>query len=283
MIFAWHDFLFRLPDDWEAVRYSIAFPEGRFEFANRYGPLGRFSWEKVKKRPDEGRILEEYHRRYLRDHDKAGFKGFSGIKTQRVGDFILGYRDAGEPCQAITYLYKTGRFFTWAFPVYTERLLAEVIEPILMSFQRNDGEIRRWSAFGVSANLPRGFDIEWANIRPADAWLEFQHTNMHRCDLHCWALPGELLREDDLAGFGRRILKASESEVVSSYLETWQGMDSAVLETRSRGTKGMDRLYASFWPGRARLWHNEAIKRVFAFVQSAPKKVSLLLEDEVLD
>jgi hypothetical protein len=55
-------------------------------------------------------------------------------------------------------------------------------------------------------------------------------------------------------------------------------MDSLELSIETRGTKGMDRLYASHWKGVGRVWHSTEEKRLYAYFQAGPKKLELLSE-----
>ncbi len=281
MRLAWHDFAFDLPDDWEVTRYSIAAPVGRFEFSDRRGSLGRLSWEHSKRVPDEERILAEYHRRYLRQHDKDAFEGFSGIKTRKVGAFRVGYRHKGEPCQAVAYLKDAAVVLMWVFPNYSSSRMERLWKPLLESFEPNSGEWREWACFGIRCRLPRDFEIERAACLPADAWIEFQHKNMHRVDVHRWGLPRELLRGRDLEAFAADVLRGSGARVLESHAETWREMDSVRLVIETRGTRGMDRLFASHWRGHARFWHNASEKRLYGWVQAAPKKVTQFTDAEV--
>ncbi|MDT8391935.1 MAG: hypothetical protein RRC34_15650 [Lentisphaeria bacterium] len=281
MKLAWHEFIFDLPDDWEATRYSIGAPVGRFEFANRSGGLGRLSWEKSKRIPDDHRIVAEYYRHYMDRHHPEREKSAGRIQTVQTGRFYVGYRHEGEPCQAVAYLEKPGIILMWLFPDYSPRRLAEVWQPILNSFEPNDGSWRAWGGFGVQCRLPREFELEQAQVLPADVWLEFQHKNMHRVDIHRWGLPRELLATRDLPAFAAYISKGSGVRVLATRTETWRGMVSVVLTTETRGTRGMDRLFSSYWPGKTRFWHNTDEKRIYACVQTAPKKLDLLREEEV--
>ena len=279
---AWYHFSFELPDHWEATRYSIAAPTGRFEFMDKHGALGRLSWEHSKRVPDEERILSEYHRRYLQKFDEGSAKGFSGVQTRRVGEFKVGYRHKGEPCQAILHLPKLKKMLMWVFPNHSEKRMRTLWAPILESFSANDEAWRKWSAFGIACSLPRDFEAEKATCRPGDVWFEFQHKNMHRVDMHRWALPRELLRDSDMDYFIRRVITSQEGRVLTSTQSTFRGMPSVEFEIETRGTKGMDRLFSAYWHGVGRVWHNEDEKRLYAMFQAAPKRVPLLKECEVL-
>lgn len=281
MRLAWHEFMFDLPPDWEVTRYSIGAPVGRFEFANRTGGLGRLSWEQSKRMPDDQRMVAEYYRRHMDKHqpDKVDHEGT--ISTEQIGKFYVGYRNEGEPCQAITYLKHPGVILMWLFPDYTPRRLAEVWKPILESFEPNSRLWRVWSGFGFEFALPCEFELEQAQVLPADVWMEFQHKNLHRVDIHRWGLPRELLRHSDLAGFAARILKGSGVRVLETRPETWRGMESVLFKTETRGTKGMDRLFSSYWPGKTRFWHHMVEKRIYACIQTAPKKLPLLGLEEI--
>ena len=281
MRIAWYDLSFELPDNWEASRYSIASQTGRFEFVDRNGSLGRLSWEHSKRVPDEERILTEYHLRYLQQYDEGQYHGFAGIKTRRVGDFKVGFRNDGEPCQALLHLPECGKVLLWVFPEYSDQLMSRVWGPILESFKPNGSDRRDWSAFGISCSLPGGFEIEKVVCRPADVWFEFQHKNMHRVDIHRWGLPRELLRGSDMETFIRRVVANQEGRVLTAERGTFRGMESVELTTEIRGTKGMDRLFSAYWKGEGRIWHDTAGKRLYACMQAAPKKIELLKERKI--
>ncbi len=275
---AWYDFSFELPDSWEATRYSIAAPTGRFEFNDRHGSQGRLSWALSKRVPDEERILTEYHRRYLQDHDEDAYRGFRGIKTRKIKDWFVGYRHQGEPLQAVLYLPECKKTLLWVFPEYTPGKWQGTWAPVLESFSRNSGAWRDWAAFGVHCALPEGFEIEKVVCNPADVWFEFQHRNMQRIDIHRWGLPGELLRGRDMESFIRKVTTSQEGRIITATKSRFRGMESLELTIETRGTKGMDRLYASHWTGVGRAWLNTEEKRLYAYFQAGPKKLEMLSE-----
>jgi hypothetical protein len=279
---AWHTFKFDIPDEWEVTRYSIAEPVGRFEFSTRDGSMGRLSWERTKRFPDEERMLTEYHRRYLQRFDEDEVKDFSGIKTQRIGEFLVGYRNTGEPCQAVAHLEDERVVLMWVFPEYKASRMKKVWKPMLESFKPNRGKLQEWAAFGLRCRLPVGFDIERCTCNPADTWIEFQHRNMHRIDFHRWGLPRELLYGRSLEEFAREILRGSGVRVLTCEPKPWRGMESLFMTTESKGTKGMDKLFSSMWRGEARVWHDTKEKRIYAYIQAGPKKVKLLADEEMI-
>ncbi len=283
MRLAWYDFSVDLPDDWEVTRYSVASPTGRFEFTNRDGALGRLSWETGKNLlPDEEKILSEYHSRYLRQYDKEGFQSYSGIHLETAGIFRVGFRNTGEPCQAVTHLADCRKTIMWVFPSYSEDAYTTLWKPILESFAPNAGEIREWSAFGIHTMLPREFDLERAECKPADASLAFERRNLHKVFMHRWGLPRELLRRGGMDLLMRNVLAGHRGRALTSTECTFRGMDSVETEIEIQGTRGMDSLYSSKLPGRGRIWHNRVEKRMYAFLQAAPAKIDLLNENEVL-
>jgi len=281
MRLAWYDFSFELPDHWEPSLYSIAAPTGRFEFVDRQGSLGRLSWERSPRIPDENRILTEYHRRYLQQKDADQVAGFAGIQTRQIGRFSVGFRHEGEPCQALLHLPDGGKTLLWVFPDYSPSRMNAVWTPILESFKPNRGATRHWSAFGISCWLPDGFEMEQAICRPADVWFEFQHKNMHRVDLHRWGLPRELLSGRDMEQFVRSVVASQEGRVLTARKTTFHGMGAVELTTEIRGTRGRDRLFSSYWKGIGRIWHNTTEKRLYACMQAGPAKVRLLTDQEL--
>jgi len=279
---AWHDFTAEVPDQWEVSRYSVAAQVGRLEFADRHGPLGVLSWETCKRLPDEKRILTEYHRRYLKQFDKEAFQRFSEFETRRVGAFLVGHPAAGAPCSAVTHLARESKVLLWSFPEFSPEKFERIWRPILESCKPNDGVWREWSLFGIRCRLPRDFELEEASCKPADVWLAFERKNMHKVDLHRWGVPRELLRTRNLESFFGDVLRGHEGRILTSSRDTFHGMESVKITAEIRGTHGMDKLYAARWPGVGRIWHDTTEKRIYAWVQSAPRKVELLDEKELL-
>jgi len=282
MQIAWQDAIFEVPDHWEVTRYSIATQTGRIEFTGREGPLGLFSWETCTRIPDEQKILDEYHKRYLKEFDKDNFQNFSGFNTVRVGNFNVGIPEENEPLHAIAHIPDLNKLMMWSFPSYSKKKYEEIWRPILTSFRANDGELRKWSMFGINCSLPPDFVIDDAFCKAADVWLGFDHKNMHRIFMHRWGLPEEILRVRDMEQYFRDVLKGHEGRVLTSTKEDFNGMESIRVTAEVRGTKGMDRLYSSFWPGTGRIWYDKEEKRMYAWVQFAPKKIEHLDEKELL-
>lgn len=281
MQIAWLDSIFEVPDDWEVTRYSIASQTGRIEFAGREGHLGVFSWETCKHLPDEKRILTEYYRNYLKENDKEGFKNFQELRTSFIGDFMAGIPDERHPFNAVHHLAEQKKMMMWSFPSYTKKK-EKIWEPILKSFTPNDGEMRKWSMFGIKCQLPKDFELDDALIKPADVWLNFEHKNLHKIFMHRWGLPREILRNHNLEQYFRFVIRGHEGKVLSIKKEQFHGMESVKVTAEIKGVHGMERLYAAQWPGEGRLWHDEKEKRIYAWVQFAPKKVKLLDEKELL-
>ena len=279
---AWHDVVFDVPDHWEVTRYSVASQVGRMEFADRQGALGVISWEPSVRPPDEERILIEHHRRYLKQYDKEAFQRFKGFKTRRVGAFVVGCPADGEPCQAVAYLKRQSRVLMWSFPAFSMEMFDRAWRPILESFRPNDGDWRAWSMFGIRCRLPHDFELEASACKPADVWLAFERKNLHKVDLHRWGMPRELLRVRDLESFFRDVVRGHEGRVLTSCKDTFHGMESVTVTAEIRGTHGMDRLYGARWQGAGRIWHDKEEKRLYAWVQSVPRKVDFLDEQEFL-
>jgi hypothetical protein len=282
MRIAWHDVVFYLPDHWEVTCYSIASQVGRLEFTDRQGALGVLSWETCKRLPDEERILTEHHRRYLKQYDKDAFQRFAVFDTRRIGAFLVGHPADGAPCSAVTHLARQSKVLMWSFPSFSPEKLERIWRPILESFQPNDGDWRAWSLFGLRCQLPRDVELEESACKPADVWMAFERRNLHKIDLHRWGLPREVLRTRDLESFFRDVLRGHEGRVLTSRRDTFRGMESVSVTAEVRGTHGMDKLFASRWRGAGRIWHDKDEKRIYAWVQSAPRKVDLLGEQELL-
>jgi hypothetical protein len=279
MQIAWLDAIFEVPDNWEVTRYSIASPVGRIEFAGREGTFGVYSWETCKQRiPDEKRILTEYHRNYLKEFDKEEFQKFSGFETERIGQFHVGIPGDGHPLYAVTHLLEQKKMFLWSFPCFSKEKMKNIWRPLLESFKPNDGDFRKWSMFGIHAALPSDFELDETCCKPADTWMGLERKNLHKVFLHRWGVPRELIIDNDMEDFFKYVLRGHEGRLLTSTKEDFRGMESLKITCEIRGTKGMDKLYASRWKGTGRLWHNKDEKRLYAWIQCGPKKVELIDE-----
>lgn len=282
MRIAWHGFAFDLPADWEVTRYSIAPQAGRLEFNDRRGPLGVLSWEPCARPPDAPRILEDYFRRHLKPRDREAFLRFRQVQTLRIGPFLAGFNEDGQPCLALLHLARRAALLLWRFPDFRRQALEQTWRPILESFQANDGDRQAWAMFGIRCRLPREFELEQATCRPADAWLAFERRNLHRLDLHRWGLPRELLRGRDLGAFFESVVRGHEGRVLELRREVFRGMESVSAAAEVRGTRGMDRLYGAPWRAAGRLWHDAREKRLYAWLQASAGKAGFLEEKEFL-
>jgi hypothetical protein len=280
---AWHYFTFDLPSDWEITRYSILDDNGRLDFNNRDGYLARIAWQKCKKPPDEKAIMEEFHHRHLREHDREAAVGFDKIKTLKVGKFLFGYRNRKEPCQAAIYLEKEKVLLVWTFPNYKSTDLKGVWTPIVESFAPNVGDIREWSAFGLHLYLPKEFELSDCHCLPADITMTFKHNKKYQQVIaQRWGLPDELLREQTLTQFYRRGIHKAGGRIKEAKDTTFRGMPAVELTYHDRGERGFDRLMGSRWQGAGTAWLNEEEKRIYGFKQLGPRKAKYLDIKEVL-
>lgn len=281
---AWYHIQTKIPDTWEITHYSINEVEGRLDFCNRQWHQGRFSWKKGKvyKKPDLDRTLNEFYKRHLLEHHKDEASSFKSMSTRQIGPFLFAYDKDDRPCQAAYYLDEEMTILIWTFPSFSQSFLHDTITPILEKFQSNEVEPRKWSAFGLSFSLPREFDLEDASILPGDVCLNFEHTNRQQVNVHRWALPGELLRGQDLKKFYYRVLGGRKDKVMTMEDCSYRGMDSVTVTFERTGNHAMDKLYGRAWQGVGRVWYDREEQRIYAYEQAGPKKISHLDEQKIL-
>lgn len=265
---------FRVPADWEITAYSVEEREGRLEFGNRRGFQALFSWNPCKTRPDRTALLSAFPV----PPGGEGRKSHKGeFRTAEVGHFVLAWGRADGPCQAMGFWEAERKRIRWIFPTAGEAQLNGVIKPILESAEPNSGPLRRFCAFGLDFRLPAEFRLERVNAQPANVEMVFESSRKVRVSFHRLGLPEALLQGQSLEAFYSTFLRARGASVHlvrPTVVGEWEAVDAAFSQA---GEHQLDRFMGRDWTnGEGRLWYDRGQKRLLAFEQIGPPKVSLL-------
>ena len=279
---AWLHFKVQLPSDWEPVAFSSNPKEGRLEFANRHGHLGRLAWMQCKEPPDIRKIMESFQKASLKTFDKELLKSFSGLSFKAAGAFSAGVHSEGRPYQAACYHQTIKTFSIWTFPSYGKRDFDEVVAPILESFRENLGEWREWAIWGMDFRLHESFTPINVQALPANVSISFESPRKHRVDMHRWGVPEAVLGNLSLQDFHRKLLRAGKFRIKDLSERKLKGFDASKAVISRRGEFDMDYLYGRAWQGDALCWLDTDAKRINAFEQVHSRKSPALEMSDVL-
>ncbi len=279
---SWRGFSFTLPLWWEITGHHFANDEGQFQFYERVRPRGQLVWRTVPQTPDQPRILDEVHRRFLAKAAPADASVFAALSTSVVGQFLFAWHRPGLPAYASLYQHSTRTLLQWIFPEHDEAFAASTLLPLLESFRPNHAWPRRHELFGVSLQLPEPFAFEAISPEPANVAITFETAK----DLHLTArrigLDRAVLAGLDLAGLHRRLLSRARSRVMSSQPVEFRGLRGVRTAFERRGERRMEMLTGAWWPGDAWMWHDPTEGRIYAIEQVGPPKHPRLEPDDVV-
>jgi hypothetical protein len=282
---AWHHLRTQVPPDWEVGVYSVEDRAGRLEFVTRHGLMAMVSWEPCEREPDRRSTMMSFLQSNILGGRKQRDAVVEGFVGSSVGKFELGWLEDG-PCQALAYSPAASKLIRWVF----EPIMAEgagwprPVEPILRSFDFNDGPRFEVRLHGIKASLPREYHIEDASVLPANVTLTFEHIkNKRRAIFRRWGLPDLLLAGKPLAEFQETVLRAGGCTVQSVKSAEVSGMEACEAVYEAPREHHMDRFMGRRWPnGKAVMWYNRDEKRLYSFEQVGPAKSAELKFEETL-
>lgn len=260
-------FSFLLPRDWEITAYDLndVEREGRFSFATEHGPMGQFSWRKVKATPDIERIIEEIHRRFLGE-DATPKLRFTRHGNGRV---YLAHTRQGERFYASVFNASKMYLCEWIFDKYTKDM-ADLIVPMLDSYTDNDPDptTKRqfFALFGLEASLPEGYKFVDMEAVPTSVTLNFENAKHYKISVHRFGLADIYMQGADTANFYHRYLY-SKRYVIRDVRKVGavNGNQTAEIDYRARGKFGFDFLLGPWWHGFGSAFLKKNENRIYAF------------------
>ena len=182
----WLDMRLAAPADWEIVRHSVKPAKGRLVLVDRRHQRLQLSWAAVASAPDLGQTVKDYRARGQKESPESRFEDFRG-----PGRWV-GLRQI-NPTSARTlaglYERAQGRWVEMVihWPRSVER---DVEQQILRRFELADRRAwtARWRAFQIDVELPRDWSIAKADVKPADARLEFA-SGRNRAEVRRTGMP----------------------------------------------------------------------------------------------
>ena len=272
---SWHTFSFTLPAGWEVTAYLLDENDGQLQLYEREHFRGQLVWRKTSKSPDQARILTEIHRRHLDKEVPERAKSFTALTTRQVGDFLFGYAQDGEPCQASLYQPETKTLVQWVFPEHGDEQLAR-IEPLLRSYRRNDDDVRRWELFGVSVVLPQELAFSEMTPEPANVAITFESKRHLTVVARRLGMVGETLRTITLPQLHRLLLRRAGARIVSTEDREIRGCPGVYTRYERRGERRLEQLSGRYWRGEGFLWHDQHEGRIYGLEQIGPTQAKRL-------
>ncbi len=260
-------FSFTLPRDWEITAYDLNDAErgGRLSFAAEKGPMGQFSWRKVKGNPDIERILEETHRRFLGEETAPKIR-FTRHANGRV---YLAHTRQGERFYASVFNASKMFLCEWIFEKYTKDM-ADLVVPMLDSFTDNepDPATKRqyFALFGLEASLPEGYRFMELEAFPTAVTLHFENAKHYKISVHRFGMADVYMQGSDLANFYHRCLFARHYTIRDvRKIQPVHGNEAAEIDYRTRGKFGFDFLLGPWWHGFGSAFYKKSENRIYAF------------------
>ena len=278
----WHYLQCQIPDDWECTNYNNEPRQGRLQFNTRDGIQATFNWRIFKHPIDEIRMINEVHKRHLKDHAPELALKFMELQQERVGDYILAYDTPGQIAHASHFVSEHRIHTHWIFSNYSQEQKEQVIRPILESCATNHDAQRRWALYGMNGFLPNTYRPIEIEAVPANVSLIFEGPKHHHIYLRRFGIPEILMNGNTLFGFYGNYQKKLRRRVTAKRGIEVMGMPGVELHVEQRGEYSMDKLAGRWWRGTASIWHNVEEKRLYCLEQIGPKKAKTLEFDDVI-
>jgi hypothetical protein len=199
---AWHHFRLAVPSEWEVVGYGLQPAQGRLALADRDGETMQVFWKRTDAPPNLERRLDDLFRANLpadAPAQAAGrrFEEWRGWRVCLSGDRSL-------PFYAARHLPESRVILGAVFAPHPRRR-EDVARAVLASWEPNDGEARRWAAFGLDATLPASLEPEVVVSLPALQRMEFANRKGDRVVLHRFGMLSALLAGADAPAHFARV------------------------------------------------------------------------------
>lgn len=267
---AWHHLVLQVPAAWEVIGYKKNPDDGKLVVADRHGETLHAYWRRMTSPPSVERALIglvaaqpdiDLSEGAIR---KAIFEvaGWSVFLTKKEGTPSFATRHhAPEEC-----------LLNLTFPPHPDTAEPKVIRRILESWDPNDGEERRWAAFGIECTLPKEYELDEVSPLPAAQVMTFATRKDEIITVHRYGMMPAVLGKDDPATFFARI--KGRKAVLRREGEFQQGgrYSGVRLAYATRGKGGFDALLARTWQGRVWVWRCDDIKRLYAVDQHARQR-----------
>ncbi|MFW5829508.1 MAG: hypothetical protein ACOCXA_04535, partial [Planctomycetota bacterium] len=271
----------RMPDDWECVRYKNWQERGQLEFCNRAGLQAIYTWRRVEKAVDLRRTAEAMHKEWLQREAPERLAGFGRLDLRERGDFQILWDVPSDPAHLLRYLPDQRMLLHWLSTDPDPDKVQRLLEPMVASYQRNDGEHRRWRLLGIAADLPKSFEPVEIQAIPANVHIAFEGPRHLHLPYRRLGLAESHLLQNDLFSFYGPLQKRLWRKVYGREDLTWRGHEAVRLQIEQRGQYALEKLTGRWWRGEALMWHDRPAKRLYALEQVGPKRAKRVELDHV--
>lgn len=269
-LLAWHHLTLDLPSHWEVIAYRKDPRNGEIALADRRGETLRAFWRVMHSRPTvTGPLVDLVDAQEGITLNKAEIRR----RIVEMGDWeVFLPRDRDMPCFAACYHPPEQVLLNLTFPPHADTADRAVIRRIIESWKPNDGDERRWSAFGLDVTLPNEMYLNGVSALPAAQIISFENKRDETVTVHRYGMMPLALGGEDMTAFFARIKGRGTRLVRTGSFRKDDRYDGVILEYTTRGKGGIDSLLARIWLGRVWIWMCEDLKRLYIIDHHAPEK-----------
>lgn len=271
MPLSWHHLTLDLPPHWEVIAYRKDPRNGEIALADRAGETLRAFWRVMDTRPTvTGPLIDLVAAQEGITLDKAEIRRrIVDLKDDWVA-FLPRERDL--PCFAAYYHPPEQVLLNFTFPPHPDTADRDVVRAIIESWTPNDGDERRWAAFGLDVTLPKEMRLDGVSALPAAQILGFENKRDETVTVHRYGMMPLALGGEDMTAFFARIKGRGTRLVRTGAFRKDDRYDGVILEYATRGKGGLDSLLARIWLGRVWIWMCDDLKRLYIVDHHAPEK-----------
>ena len=170
----WLGIHLRVPSEWQIVRHSTVCERGMLAFVDRRIERLRMSWQSLEREPELGHMLNDQRSREQREHQYArlgelrGIHGWRGYTRTDQERRVTRAARFDKEHQRLLEVVLTDREDGQA----SGRQRRELLESITVTAKAEAARSVR--AFQLSMQIPEGYGLRTATVRPADVLFEFR-------------------------------------------------------------------------------------------------------------
>jgi len=264
---SWSTFAFTLPAGWEITSYLAPVSHGQFQFHRRERVAGQLHWQTAPAAPDQRRTLLAMHAAA----DVGAPHGASPLQLAERGPWLLG-SVGGRLVHASLYQPETRLLIRWRFPVAQSSEVGndDVLWPLLDSYRANTAPTRLWQVFGVGVALPLSFTHASLSAQAVDVSVGWVGGKRRHLIGRCIGMDEQVLATMTLQQLARVELHRDGARVVSSEASVFHDAPAVRTTFLKRAESGAEALLGRPWRGESLIWHDRAVRRIYALIQWGP-------------
>lgn len=176
-IVRWMGIRFRVPKDWQIVRHSKSLEKGTLVLVDRRRERLEVHWLDCRNEPDLERMIDNQKSLAKKQDPEAKAELLSGLNAWRGLRTTSG---ASVVSRALRFDTKTQRLLELIVSSSVDEDVAEFFVWFCRHFEveSKSQAAARWAAFDIDVSVPAGYRLRDADVKPCDALLEFEETDV---------------------------------------------------------------------------------------------------------